>query len=432
MNEGLGHARNPYDDVPYRSLPIEWTAPERLALTSMLHGGPRLSLGSYRVLELGCGDGSNLLPLAYYRRNATFVGVDASAVALRAAKAHQEEAHIANVGFLHADILTADALLEGTFDIILAHGVLSWVPADVRDALLGICARRLAPGGLVYLNYNALPGWNVRGMVRDFLLAQTAGISTLRERTTRAQEAAAAMAASFGASVDDHPYSRLMERDFRFVVESDPTYVAHEFLSTENHAYWRSDFTALTARYGLTHVAEADFNYPWSRVPDGLSRQLAEANLRGRSADDTLDLVSYRQLCSPILTHAPFTPVAPSHDELSSLIAAASLAPLPHDGSGTRLYRHASGFEVEAKDGAVGAAFERLAPLWPRGLPMRELFADTAAFLDDFRLLHRHGLLDLRLCEPAHDAPPSAPLNACEARWGGYATSPYHVRSAQQ
>ena len=56
---------NPYDDLPYRSRPIEWTAPERLMLTSLLHGGPRQRLDGYRVLELGCADGANLLPLAY-------------------------------------------------------------------------------------------------------------------------------------------------------------------------------------------------------------------------------------------------------------------------------------------------------------------------------------------------------------------------------
>ena len=32
---------NPYDELPYKSFPIEWTAPERLALASLLHGGPR-------------------------------------------------------------------------------------------------------------------------------------------------------------------------------------------------------------------------------------------------------------------------------------------------------------------------------------------------------------------------------------------------------
>ena len=67
---------DPYDEVPYRSIPIRMDGTERLALASLLHGGPRPALDSYRVLELGCGNGANLLPLAFYRRHATFVGVD--------------------------------------------------------------------------------------------------------------------------------------------------------------------------------------------------------------------------------------------------------------------------------------------------------------------------------------------------------------------
>ena len=66
---------NPYDELPYQSFPIEWTAPERLALASLLHGGPRPLLDGYRVLELGCGSGANLLALAYYRQHVTFLGV---------------------------------------------------------------------------------------------------------------------------------------------------------------------------------------------------------------------------------------------------------------------------------------------------------------------------------------------------------------------
>ena len=69
---------NPYDELPYKSFSIEWSAPERLALASLLHGGPRPPLEKYRVLELGCGNGANLLALAYYRRHAAFVGVDAA------------------------------------------------------------------------------------------------------------------------------------------------------------------------------------------------------------------------------------------------------------------------------------------------------------------------------------------------------------------
>src|SRR5450631_3931583 len=141
-------APNVYDELPYRCLPIEWTAPERLVLASLLHGGPRPPLNTYRVLELGCGNGANLLPLAHFRRHATFVGLDGAESQIRIAEARRSALKISNLEFVHADFLEADQMLSGEFDYILAHGVFSWVPDQVRDALLRLCARRLRPGGL--------------------------------------------------------------------------------------------------------------------------------------------------------------------------------------------------------------------------------------------------------------------------------------------
>lgn len=97
---------NPYDALPYRSRPIEWSAPERLALCSLLHGGPTPRLDAadgYRVLELGCGDGANLLPLAYYRPHAGFVGVDGSRRAMELAESRRRELGLSNFRqFVHA------------------------------------------------------------------------------------------------------------------------------------------------------------------------------------------------------------------------------------------------------------------------------------------------------------------------------------------
>ena len=144
---------NPYDEVPYPSQPIEWTAPERLALASFLHGGPRPAIRTCRVLELGCGDGTNLLALARDRPAAYFMGVDGSARAIAAGEDRLRGSCVANVTLRHADLLHASSAIEGSFDYVIVHGVLSWVPDDVRDAILQLAATRARPGGLVYLNY---------------------------------------------------------------------------------------------------------------------------------------------------------------------------------------------------------------------------------------------------------------------------------------
>jgi SAM-dependent methyltransferase len=45
------------------------------------------------------------------------------------------------------------------FDYIVLHGIWSWVPAEARGVILDIARRKLKPGGVVYVSYNAQPGW---------------------------------------------------------------------------------------------------------------------------------------------------------------------------------------------------------------------------------------------------------------------------------
>ena len=424
-------AANPYDELPYFSAAIEWSAPERLALASWLHGGPRPALDGCRVLELGCGNGANLLPLAYYRPESRFVGVDGAATAVALAQRRCADLELTNLELIHADFADADRALADRepFEFILAHGVFSWVSDEDRDALFALCARRLRRGGLLYLNYNARPGWNVRGIVRDFLLAQTAGAANLASRTELAREVAARIAAAL-ETPGEHPYSHLLANEMRFVRDSHPSYIAHEFLAPHNNAYWRWDFLALAGRYGLEHVADADFNYPSGRVPATLSLPSPETPLLARLPEDAVELLSYRQLHSPILTPAPWTRRTPADDDIASLVVASSLDRLPAAAGEHPTFRHPNGFEVEAKQDRVRVALERLRPLWPGGLAVAALFPGGDSVLADLRLLHLHGLIDLRLPDaPASAAPPER-LNERERVWGGYATTPFHTRES--
>lgn len=422
---------DPYDELPYRASPIEWSAPERLALTSLLHGGPRIDPSApYRVLELGCADGANLLPMAWFRRHAQFVGVDGARTQIELATARAAALGLSNLAYVHATFETAGAQLDGQFDFILVHGVFSWIPLAVRDALLELCARRLRPGGLFYLNYNAKPGWNVRGMVRDFVLAQTAAVSGgLRARAEAARAVCQRLVSEMGG--EEHAYRRLLIGELRLVCDGDLSYVAHEYLAPDNFAYWRSELDALVAGHGFAVVAEADFDQPWARMDETFVGWLRGEGIVGRSIEDTVDLLLYRQLCSPILTTAPLVRREADAAELSRLTVASPLAPTtgPVDVLPV-VFDHPSGAEVTVGDAEVRDALLRLGPLWPRGLRVGEAFGRVDAVVDDLRLLQRNGLAALRLVEPPEPGPEVQALHRLEAEHGGYRTTAYHVREA--
>jgi len=388
----------------------------------MLHGGPRGNLKQYRVLELGCGDGSNLIPLAYYRRNATFIGVDFARTQIEIANSRKATLGLSNLELIHADFRAALELIPGTFDYIIAHGIFSWVPVEVRDALLEIFKKCLRHLGLLYLNYNTRPGWNVRGMVRRFLLARTSHEPSLRARATLAMLVAEKLSGSL--AILAHPYSRLLANEFDFVARGHPSWVAHEYLSRDNHFYWRSQFLKLIAKHGLAYVCDADFNYASSRVPADLAPAINEHEVSDDCPKDALDFLCYRQLHSPILTTAQFEKKLPEATEFGELVVASPL--VPAGGDNPAMFKHPSGYEVDAKQQWIADGLKTLQPLWPGGLQIKHLFPKVEQCEQDLRLLHFHGLIDLRCVEPADMRIDVTALHRLESEAEGFGTSLYH------
>ena len=66
----------PYDEVRYPSYTHTPSHPDRLATQAILFGLTPAPVAACRVLELGCGDGSNLVPMAYGLPGSHFTGID--------------------------------------------------------------------------------------------------------------------------------------------------------------------------------------------------------------------------------------------------------------------------------------------------------------------------------------------------------------------
>jgi SAM-dependent methyltransferase len=124
-----------------------------------LHHLPRLvDFGGYRgkrVLEVGCGAGTDLVRFA--RGGATVTGVDISPSAIALARAN-----FAQQG-LTADLREADGehlpFASDAFDLVYAHGVVQYTAND--RALVSECLRVLAPGGdAVFQVYNRVSWLN--------------------------------------------------------------------------------------------------------------------------------------------------------------------------------------------------------------------------------------------------------------------------------
>jgi len=118
-----------------------------------------------RVLDLGCSDGSNLIAMAYGLPQSQFVGIDLAEHAIVQGKATIEALGLKSIALHRLDLGDTPSDL-GRFDFIIALGLYSWVPAEVRDIVLVVCGEHLTAREVAYVSYNAYPGNHFRDMAR--------------------------------------------------------------------------------------------------------------------------------------------------------------------------------------------------------------------------------------------------------------------------
>ena len=109
------HEPTPYDALLYPGKPFINTHPGRLATLAWLHGMQPAPVSRCRVLELGCGDGGNLIPMAYQSPDSQFIGIDLSRRSIAAGNERLAGLGLSNISLLHLDVMDIGADF-GVFD----------------------------------------------------------------------------------------------------------------------------------------------------------------------------------------------------------------------------------------------------------------------------------------------------------------------------
>lgn len=254
-----GFAGTSYDDVPYMAASFSNTHPEVLAVTTLLRGLDPPPLANARVLELGCARGANLVPMAWSMPGAEFVGVDLSGRQIDEARKLASGAGATNVVFHAMDLRDLDERF-GQFDYIVGHGLYSWVPPEVQDAVLEVCSKRLSPNGIVYLSYNVFPGWHTSLMFREMMLYRIRNIADPAERLREVRGFMRFLADS--TKSDGGLWSILLEEKASYVEEAADWSLLHDDLEAENNPVYFSEMVERVARHGLQYVTEERWGTP--------------------------------------------------------------------------------------------------------------------------------------------------------------------------
>jgi SAM-dependent methyltransferase len=228
------------DDVPYVRHFVDELSPPRLRLVAALNGIAPPPGNDFDYLELGCAHGDTLAALAAAHPDARFVGIDISKEHIAQAKRLARDGGLENVGFLERDFSSLAEGEIGEFDYITAHGVLSWISPEKRTALIALAAARLKPGGILYVTYNAMPGWAAVEPLRQLLLFNHPEGTSSLERAKRGVAFARELASAGAAYFTKNPAAAAM---LETISKTSPAYVAHEYL----HDHWSPMYFARIA-----------------------------------------------------------------------------------------------------------------------------------------------------------------------------------------
>lgn len=291
--------RQAYDTIPYLNPPKPFTYISRLAALGQRRGLVTASVERCRVLEIGCADGGNLLPMAYRYPDSQFLGIDLSPVQIEMGQRAIDELALSNFQLAAADLMALKPADLDTYDYIIVHGVYSWVPDVVRDGILSICRNHLSPHGVAYISYNTYPGWKAKEAVREMLRFHTREITDLSQKVEAAFDLLKVLPSAESASKD--PAALVIERLRTDLsqMEDPATYLIHEYLVDINQPYYFTEFLGHLRSSGLQYVDDA---YPGSasltRLPS-----VAQEWIRGHYPDamlqqqyiDLLGNVSFRR-----------------------------------------------------------------------------------------------------------------------------------------
>jgi len=267
----------------------------------------------------------------------------------------------------------------GRFDYIVCHGVYSWVPEEVRVAILDVCDRLLTDNGVAYVSYNTYPGWKAKEIVRDAMLLRAGDRATAQERLAYARGMIEFL---HEQAAEGSVLGTVMKEHIDMIREGEDFYLSHEYLELCNAPCYFRDFVAAARDSGLEYLGDATVasmfasNYGAAAAP----ALLAECGGDQVMLEQLMDFLQNRTFRQSLLVRAG------RRGEIQYQVDPERIARLhlagryvPETGAdGAPQWRYAGGATVSVGTDATRVVLERLNAAWPATVSAVELMADAS------------------------------------------------------
>lgn len=245
-------------DVLYTAGFYREQSPVHLNFVAALNGYEPVPLDRpYHYFELGFGRGLTANVLAAANPNGRFYAADFNAAHVAGARALAGAAALDNLVLLEnsfAELAQGAVADLPQFDFITLHGIYTWITAENQRHIVEFIARHLKPGGIVYLSYNAMPGWAGALPLQRLLVEY--GDAFPGRSDTQINGAAGFVDKLVKASAAAFNGGTVLQQRLDVLKTANRNYLVHEYM----HKHWKPLYHADVAR----DLADAKLDYAGS------------------------------------------------------------------------------------------------------------------------------------------------------------------------
>jgi SAM-dependent methyltransferase len=381
-----------YDEVRYPSFPRKQCHSAFVAALATIAGMQPAPVERWSVLEIGCGDGSNIIPLAFDYPDGKFIGLDRASSAVDNGRALASRLKLSNLDLQIADLRTWEPDMQ--FDYIIAHGVFSWVPQDVREKILKICSNSLKPQGIAFISYNAYPGCHFRKYAGDFLRFHVRQISDPAARMEKARGLAGRIV---DQTIGEKSLDASIRAEMEVILEKKEAVLFHDDLADINEPFYLTDFVNQAACHGLQYLWDAD-----PRRDDVRDAPLQAENwIESRQYLDFIEMRRFRE--SLLCRQGQEIDRSPGLDRFKELYVASQVQPAEPEKDGQQKFAFSKSGNLTTNHPLLKRILCHLAKIWPQSARISELPLDgyPAETIPDLLMrLQQGGALEIRVHAP--------------------------------
>ncbi|MFN6051212.1 MAG: methyltransferase regulatory domain-containing protein, partial [Planctomycetia bacterium] len=178
---------------------------------------------------------------------------------------------------------------------------------NCQEKILDICNKTLTPNGIAYISYNVMPGWRMRGMLRDMMIYH---VSKFNDRQSKIYQARALLQfLANSVQGDKNPYGIFLQSELELLRAQNDSYLYHDFLEENNEPCYFHQFVSRCEKHGLAYLGDSDPRTMSTRdMPEQAQKHLSQT-ISLVETEQYMDFIRNRMFRMSLITRKGKQPV---------------------------------------------------------------------------------------------------------------------------